>query len=118
MSVASPEATGPATTQEPLEGVSELGAEDGVDDGVERGVEVAQPQGEGHEVLRERTGAAQRQHEGHREEGRPARHEGSRDDGQRLGRFALPLRVRGVLGLPSDDGTQRRGRQRCLVPYT
>lgn len=42
-----------SATEDFLEGVSELWAEDGVDDGVEGGVEVAQPEEEGHEVPKE-----------------------------------------------------------------
>ena len=92
-----PPESSPAATQQPLERVPELRAKDGVDDGVERGVEVAQPEEQRHDELVEVAVLADGLQDGHDEEGQPAHDEGTRDDGQRLGRLPLPLRVHGLL---------------------
>lgn len=84
-----------------LERVPELRTEDCIDDGIERGVEVAQPETDGLHVLVHEVGVYGQNHR-HHEERQPAEHEGSGDDGQRLGRLAFPLGVHAVPGLPLD----------------
>ena len=80
---------GPSTEQL-LEGLPELWAEDGVDDRVQRGVEVSQPQEEAEHPVVD-TVVAQRRHQRRHEEGQPAQDKGAGDDGQSLGRLLLPL---------------------------
>ena len=105
--------TSPA--EDPLEGVSELRAEDSVDDRVEGRVEVAQPEEEGKKVLIEFADVvevAERKHDGHEEERQPADDECPGDDGQRLGGLPLTLGVRGLLVLAMLRRQLRRGWER------
>ena len=70
-----------STTQDLLEGLSELRAEDGVDDGVEGGVEVAEPEEEAEDVSIDAVitdGIGESQHE----EGKPTHNKGPGNDGQ------------------------------------
>lgn len=82
-----------AAEEDALERLPELGTEYRVDDRIQRRVEVAQPQEEREERVANLAALAQRHQQGGDEERQPAHDKGPRDDGQRFGRLAFPLRL-------------------------
>ena len=95
----------------PLERLPELRREYRVDDRIEGAIEVAQPQEDTGYGFRRLAGVADRLEHSYEEEGQPAGDEGTGDDGQGLGGFALALRLE-RLSRPARRGRRRRRRRR------
>ena len=79
------------SAQQPLESLSEFGAENGIDDGVERRVEVTQPQEKSHHMVVECPWLEYCHEQGQNEKWKPAGNKRPGGDGQSLCHLSLSL---------------------------
>lgn len=92
--------------QYPRESLPEIWTENCINNWIESWIEISKPQEEASHVVVDDAVLADGHDESHDEEGKPTHHKCSRDDGERLGRFPLPLGLEAFLFLAGrvDDG--------------
>lgn len=110
--------------QYPCESLPKIWTKNCVNNWIQCRIEISQPKEEASHVVVDDAVLADGHDESHDEEGKPAHHERARDDGERLGRFPLPLGLQTLLllarrvhdGLLHGDGALcHGGRTAALV---